>query len=273
MNIRYYDRLKKALVYCHQRSSPQMWDRHWLTENVAASITRKNRFLNRVTTGYLQSGAKILEGGCGTGRNVFSLQQIGFDAYGIDYATKTVALAHSLFPELKILEGDVRHLPFHAASFDGYWSLGVIEHFFEGFNDIAVEMARVIRPDGYLFLSFPHMHSLRRLKARLGLYPLLPDRFAPDKDNFYQFALPEEGVISYFRNLGFELVSRKRTAGLKGFKDEIGWCRPLLQRMYDSRLFVVQVGNKLLDLLLSRYCGHSILLILRKGQKTANSEY
>ncbi|MFZ5759339.1 MAG: class I SAM-dependent methyltransferase [Thermodesulfobacteriota bacterium] len=265
MTIRYYDEKRKVLVYCRQCSSPQMWDQHWQGVSGAADITRANRLVNTMTARYLPTGAKVLEGGCGTGRNVYSLQQAGFAAYGLDYAAQTVARAAALFPELQIVLGDVRRLPFADKSFDGYWSIGVIEHFFDGYDEVAAEMERVIKPGGLLFLSFPQMFSLRQLKARRGSYPAFPPQFCPDQDNFYQFALEPGQVADAFASLGFSLVEVKTTAGLKGLKDEIGgnW-GGLLQKMYDSTLLPVRIANKLLDLLLSPRFGHSALFVFRK---------
>ena len=63
-------------------------------------------------------------------------------------------------PELHPVLGDVRNLPLEDDSVDGYWSLGVIEHLYDGYGDIFREMYRVIRRDGYLFLTFSHMERL-----------------------------------------------------------------------------------------------------------------
>jgi len=35
--------------------------------------------------------------------------------------------------------------------FDGYWTLGVIEHFWEGYNQIIEEAKRVIKPGDIYF--------------------------------------------------------------------------------------------------------------------------
>ena len=48
------------------------------------------------------------------------------------------------WPQLDVSYGDVRALEFEDDSFDGYWSLGVIEHFPDGYEDIGQEMTRVI---------------------------------------------------------------------------------------------------------------------------------
>ena len=124
-----------------------------------------------------------------------------------------------LYPTLDIRVDDVRKTKFESASFDAYWSLGVIEHFFEGYLPIANEMARLVRPGGYLFLTFPHMSKLRKWKAKRGYFPLLENFSAPK--GFYQFALNPSDVIGVFEERGFHLIGQRRIEGFKGIKDEI----------------------------------------------------
>ena len=180
--MRYYDTENRRLVYIEQRATPEFWDRQWEDEKLKKSILAgiKERFVFPTTKHYLKLGAKILEGGCGKGHFVYSLYARGYDAYGVDFAEKTVKRVNTLIPELKIRLGDVRQLEFPDATFHGYWSLGVIEHFPEGYDPIAKEMLRVLKPGGYLFLTFPYMSPLRRLKTYFGAYPLF------DKNHFDQ---------------------------------------------------------------------------------------
>ncbi|MGR3318584.1 MAG: class I SAM-dependent methyltransferase, partial [Candidatus Anammoxibacter sp.] len=99
-----------------------------------------------------------------------SLHKAGFDAYGVDIAQDTVRTIRKRRPEIKIEIADVRKLPFSDEYFDGYWSLGVIGHFYDGYDKVFHEMRRIIRGGGYLFLSFPHMSFLRNCKVRRNKY-------------------------------------------------------------------------------------------------------
>jgi SAM-dependent methyltransferase len=124
-----------------------------------------------------------------------------------DYAKQTVSTLHKYVPELKVILSDVRTLPFRDEYFIAYWSLGVIEHFQEGFESIALEMTRVLKNGGYLFLTFPYISPIRNLKARFGLYK--PWDKGTDLNNFYQFALDAHEVSTQFKGLGFKLVKCK----------------------------------------------------------------
>ena len=78
-------------------------------------------------------------------------------------------------PALDIRLGDLRALPFENQSFDGYWSLGVIEHFWGGYQQIAEEMHRVLRKEWFLLLTFLAMTDIRVWKAKRGTYSIWQD--------------------------------------------------------------------------------------------------
>lgn len=264
---RYYDLQKKRLIYFGKKPSRQFWDSHWdLAENEIIKIvsTRRN-FASLVTAKYLKpEHGIILEGGCGTGENVAALVNNGYRCIGIDWAEKTVALLNKYAAGLDIRQGDVRKLPFPDKYFTGYWSMGVIEHFWDGYEPIAREMARVIKQGGFLFLSFPYMSPLRKLKAALGLYGSREGEQA--EGGFYQFAIEKNGVISYFEKFGFSLVRTYPHSSVKGLKDEVSLLKPWLQHLYDysGNNRMINFLKSYLSIALAPVTSHCILLVLKK---------
>ena len=142
-----------------------------------------------------------------------------------------------------------------------------ISDFWSGFNDIASEMARVIRGGGYLFLTFPVMSSLRKWIARHKNYQKWEGK-ETEPDGFYQFALDSKSIIQHFTSLGFEVIHSRGFDGVKGIKDEISLIKPLLQKIYDSQNISAKLSRKIIDLSFSHYCGHSILLVLHNFLST-----
>ena len=207
----------------------------------------------------------MLEGGCGMGDKVYALDKAGFKAKGIDYAPAAVAMTKRYWPHLDISVGDVRQLPIASESLDGYWSLGVIEHFIDGYTDIAKEIARVLRPGGYLFLTFPMMNPVRRIQANKGAYQLLPEGDDGEvKRNFYQYALDPDEVIEEFRSLGFMVVHKGGQSSFDCLAVETRWFKPL-DRVLHSLPF--QLRTKLgviADMVVGRFFGHVALLALQK---------
>lgn len=256
MSAVYYDAGHDRLVYIGRPADEDYWDDHW-SEADAALVRTPDRFVLNTTRKYLPRGARVIDAGCGLARTVFGLHHDGYDAYGIDYAPKTVEMVKGLAPELRVSVADVRDLSeFPDRHFDGYWSLGVVEHFPEGYQDIVREMRRVTR--GYAFVTVPSMSPLRKLKAALGGYP---NASSADMDGFYQFALDPASIVQTFTEAGFNLVSIKPRGGFKGLKDELRL--PGMQRLYDSRLKPLRALRAGMDAVLSPLTFHTQLYVFR----------
>lgn len=220
--ITYYSQKHRCLVCVHKNTDPEYWDRHWDNAKPADIYSRSDNVSEFVfyTKRYLSSlENKILEGGCGSGGFVLALAKEGYNVVGLDYAPRTIARLNKRHPELDVRLGDVRKLAFPNDTFDGYWSLGVIEHFWNGYEEILNEAVRVLRPGGYLFLTFPSMSPLRRLKVALGIYKNITEETEPER--FYQFTLNVADVISELSKRNMDVVEICRRSGLKGLSEEI----------------------------------------------------
>lgn len=263
---RFYDQKNNRLVYVGKASNPEYWNAHW-DKNTIEKLYPKRiypfDYIVANTKKYLPAGSLILEGGCGTGQQVYKLQKSGYEVIGIDYAQKTVETVKQAKPELDIRYGDVRKLEFENNFFDGYWSFGVIEHFYKGYEKIMNEMHRVLKPGGYLFITFPYMSRLRKIKAKNNKYPIWEIQ-QHNIENFYQFALDKNKVITDFENIGFKLIKKQHLSGLKGLKDEIEVLKKPLQKIYDNRSLIGLVSAKIVSTIFNRFSSHSILLVLRK---------
>ena len=267
---KYYDRENRRLVFENQsrgKADEKFWDSHWShysDEDFTKDVKIIDRFVLYYTSKYLPKGLKVLEGGCGKGQNVYTLQNNGYDAYGVDYAINTVSKVNQAVPELKITTGDVRKLDFDDHFFDGYWSLGVIEHFVDGYDAILSEMNRVIKEGGYLFLTVPSMSIIRKLKAALGMYTHL-ENIELIRDGFYQFAFSDGNIINDFTENGFDLIAHKPRSGLKGLKDEVKILQYPLQRLYDSKSFVAKLGKIPIDIAFRKIANHMSFFIFKRN--------
>jgi SAM-dependent methyltransferase len=271
MRKKLYDPLSHRLLYFDGEANEQFWDEKWEASAQATFASPpRHRPTVRITRRYLPAGSRVLEGGCGLGDVVNALQNAGYAVEGIDYAPKVVQAINAHWPHLKVTEGDVRHLPCEDGAYDGYWSFGVIEHFPDGYDAIAREMQRVVRPGGYLFLSFPCFNRFRQARAAAGKYARLPE--GPEAmSDFYQFALDPSSVQADFERFGFELVERRGISSLLSLSEDyrpVAIALRLLERCPSPVLTGVSL---MMDMLIGRYAGHSCLLILRKSAASATS--
>jgi len=261
---KYYDKVNKRLVYIGSHADESFWDQHWDTNDFKKSIQRNfDPFVTGHTKKYIKKGGRILEGGCGIGQNVYLLNKHGYDVVGIDYAQKTVDKINTYAPELDVRFGDVRSLVFEDDFFDGYWSFGVIEHFYNGYDEIMLEMHRVLKQKGVLLMTVPTMSLLRKLKVKKGLYPQWIEE-SSQIEQFYQFSLDSTSIIEKFECNGFKLLTAKPISGFKGLKDEVAYLRKPMQFLFDSQFLLFRVVKKIVDKLTQRFSGHMTLFIFRK---------
>ncbi len=125
--------------------------------------------LDQILRGRIVPGQRILDAGCGGGRNITYLLREGYDVSAVDRSADAVervrTLASELAPDIPAEQyqvAAVEALPFEEDEFDVVISCAVL-HFAESethFASMLTEMARVLRPGGLLALnvwdSFEH---------------------------------------------------------------------------------------------------------------------
>lgn len=101
------------------------------------------------------SSRSVLDFGCGTGRLVPTLQELGLDVTGVDLSDGMVAIARTDHPEVDFHVVTPGHLPFADESFAGvlawYSLIHVPPHELVG---MLGELARVLAPGGYVLTGF-----------------------------------------------------------------------------------------------------------------------
>ena len=269
METIFFDNRNNRLVYIEKKADQGLWSELWLSDkNLESSIKKRNTFVSSYTKEYLDFGSRILEGGCGNGHHVYALQHNNFDSFGIDYAEEVVKKVKALVPDLDIRQGDVFNLELEDQSIDGYWSLGVIEHYFDGYEGITAEMKRVLKKDGYLFITFPWFNPLRKRKANSNAYYAFEE--GTNIEEFYQFALDHNEVIEHLSD-DFDLVFKRGLSSFEGLMKETKLTGKFLGFIHaqSKNSILFKIISKFLHLLLNirPFCnqyGHSILLVLKK---------
>lgn len=107
-------------------------------------------------------GKRVLEIGCGIGKDARFLTENGIDYTGLDYSWRTLELAQKHFELVRLkkrfVNGDARALPFNDNRFDLVMSIGVLHHVPETAGACR-EVMRVVRPGGSVRIMFYNRHS------------------------------------------------------------------------------------------------------------------
>jgi SAM-dependent methyltransferase len=121
-------------------------ERHWWYQG-------RRRVLERAIARLgLPADARILDAGCGSGRNMVELARLGA-VTGVELSDTSVELARERGVG-EVLQGSVMDMPFDDASFDLAVSLDVIEHLEDDVGALR-ELRRVTKPGGALLVTVP----------------------------------------------------------------------------------------------------------------------
>ncbi len=100
----------------------------------------------------LPEPARILDAGCGSGRNMVELARLG-TVTGVELSETSVALARERDVG-EVIAGSVLEMPFADDSFDLAVSLDVIEHLEDDLGALR-ELRRTVAPGGALLVTVP----------------------------------------------------------------------------------------------------------------------
>lgn len=141
---------------------------------------------------------KILEAGCGSGRVVKYLYDLGYkNISGIELNQNAVNNINQTYSELNIIQGDILNMPYEEKSFDIIISYGVVEHFKEGLDLPLLNLNKMLKKDGLAIITIPSLNKVRQLKTIFyKINPLLPKR---DKKEFIYNVFPKKGEFFEYR--------------------------------------------------------------------------
>jgi len=120
-------------------------DKHWW------HISKRRAILNCVRQFLKKRNARILDIGCGTGKNLEQLKKFG-KIYGLDNSKEAIEFCQKRGLE-NIKLGEAESMPFKPNSFNLITLLDVLEHTDD--NKTLKEAYRVLKEDGLLILTVP----------------------------------------------------------------------------------------------------------------------
>lgn len=140
----------------------------------------------------LKRGDKIVDLGCGAGRDLRGFRECLLDPVGIDYSYTLCHLArqHSGAP---VVNGDMRQLPFASESLAGASAVASLLHLKRAeIPSTLDEISRVLKPGGSLFTSMKHGAGEAQ----------------DSRDRWFSYFSAEEWA-NYLREAGFTMLEVK----------------------------------------------------------------
>jgi len=170
---------------------------------------------------------KIIDVGCGSGRNIVFFLRNGYEVHGIDmdpYAVATVqGLSARLAPANPVsnfVVARVEKLPYEDESFD-LAICNTVFHFASGpdnFDEMVRSVWRVIKPGGYLFARLASDIGLEsRMRSQGNGRYLMPD-------GTVRFLVNEKILLHFVHELNAELYEPIKTTNVNNIRCMTTWC-------------------------------------------------
>lgn len=119
----------------------------------------------------------ILDAGCGSGRNLSFMHNLGFNIEGCDKDEQLISDLQRDFPEVSFTVAELSNLPYVTNTFDHIICNAVL-HFAQNnnhFSKMITELHRVLNPGGILFIRMTSIFGLESEVIQKGGQHLLPD--------------------------------------------------------------------------------------------------
>jgi len=166
-------------------------------------------WLDFILKGYLPENAKILDAGCGEGRNITHCFKNGLDVFGIDQNPEAIRFLKLLAQQYKLSDMEARFqvmkldkILFPDATFDVIICSAVL-HFAkskEHFDKMLAELVRLLKPNGKIFIRTMTDRYLpensEKLEKTIIRFPGEQVRFVLNADTF----------VKDLRNLRLKLI-------------------------------------------------------------------
>lgn len=213
------------------RMAALSWDTHWrgrravrrgfLSGRLLAFLVARGDFSRLIfeqlrAGGLVRPGSLVLEAGCGSGDMLLRLTGESVTCVGAD--TSGTAARSASKHAMGGVRASVTALPFKQGSFEGVYSVGLLDQLSEGaLREAAVELARVAAPGGAMVLvnssARSRVHgSVMRLLAARGRWPWGEKSQFESLESLMRPALPgcsvterELGWLLQWRFLGYLL--------------------------------------------------------------------
>src|ERR1700686_2866624 len=182
---------------------------------------------DQLLKGRIAPGMRVLDAGCGTGRNLIYLLRSGFEVFAVDESRAAIAQTRRLaaalaphLPENNFRPEPVEGMSFAETTFDVVLSSAVL-HFSrneEQWSSMVKEMWRVLKPGGIFFA---------RLASSIGMEDqvrLIADRRYDLPDGSERFLVDEAMLLSVTTALDGEFIEPIKTTLVQNMRAMTTWC-------------------------------------------------
>ncbi|MDP2908660.1 MAG: class I SAM-dependent methyltransferase [Nanoarchaeota archaeon] len=144
----------------------------------------------------LPKNAKVLDAGCGSGKDAQYFNDYGLDVIGIDAAKKLIEEAKKNVKGVKFKTMDMAKTSFKDQTFDGIWAAGSLIHDEKcNIPTILEELKRILKDDGVIYVAVKEGSGEEMKKEAV---------YNNEPRPFFYYTLPE--IEKMMEQSGFQII-------------------------------------------------------------------
>jgi SAM-dependent methyltransferase len=166
-----------------------------------------------------QAVSRILDLGCGVGRNMIYFAERGFEMYGLDFSPYAIERAKQRLEEAKLradlqIGGMAEQLPYPDGFFDAVLSVRALHHAdVATIQNIVGEVHRVTRHGGYVYVQVPMIEKVLKYVEQGGEFSEIePGTYVPldgPEKGVPHHNFTEQEIRQVFRNFRIESLKTR----------------------------------------------------------------
>lgn len=148
-------------------------------------------------TKHLSGQRQVLDLGCGPGRDVDYLTDLGCTVVGLDLSAGMLCEARRRLPQARLVQAELRKPPFASQHFDGIWACASLLHLPRAcFDPALAELVRLLRqPGSVLYLAVKGGQGEQWVNGGGG------------RRTFFAYYQPDE-IETSLAHAGFQILER-----------------------------------------------------------------
>lgn len=168
---------------------------------------------------FLPPNSRVLDAGCGGGRDSNQLAKRNLRVIGLDMSAKLLELARKNYPTISFVQGDLHQMQFADNSFEGIFANASLVHVesLEEFIEILMEFKRVLVLSGVGFV---------KVKQKTQM----PEKQLFNEQRQFFYFLPND-ILSALDSVGLQLIRIESNIPSKSRGKDVLWIHTFLKKL------------------------------------------
>lgn len=218
------------ITYRGHQGNRAYWQKRWDDVEADSGDLNLQRYPGKFADWTMRHAPEgpVLEAGCGAGRVVMYYHRQGRAMVGMEFIASALDAIHQREPEIPLVAGDVRRLPFPEGTFGAVLAFGLYHNLEQGLEEALADTRKVLKEGGLLCASMRVDNIQNRITDHLAAR-----NSRGEAKSFHKINLTKGELERAFRAAGFTIERLEYVENMP-FLYKFSWFRHRTHRVFDE---------------------------------------